>query len=389
MIDVLIAGGGPCGLALASLLLESGLDVRVLETRHSPGTHSRAIGLHPPALEVLEAAGVGEAAVAAGVRIRRGLGLADGKVIASLDFGTLPGRHRYVLSLPQAWTVRLLEERVQALDAGALLRGARLETFRQDDSSVRVVFTTGPPPSGAEVPGDRHTLQARFLIGADGVNSTVRTLLGAAFEGTRYRDEYVMGDYPDSTGFGSAAALLLHREGIVESFPLPDGLRRWVAWRRPDERADLSGLVLRRTGHLANPEAAGPPNIFRCSRRSVRRMATGRVVLIGDAAHEVSPIGGQGMALGLMDAAALAPLLSRALGDGGGDTFGGGLADFSSARLRSASRAGRQAHLNMLLGRPLPRTADAVRSRGISSVAAHPAWVDAVAQRFTMVRGFD
>uniref|UniRef100_UPI003A939DC4 FAD-dependent oxidoreductase n=1 Tax=Arthrobacter sp. TaxID=1667 RepID=UPI003A939DC4 len=249
MIDVLIAGGGPCGLALASLLLDAGFTVRVLEARHSPGTHSRAIGLHPPALEVLDAVGVGHAAVTAGVRIRGGVGLAGGREIASLDFGILPGPHRYILSLPQTQTVRLLEDRVKALDAGALLRGARLETFRQDEDAVRVAFTTADPAAGPGTGSTRHTLRARFLIGADGVDSTVRTLAGEAFAGGRYRDRYVMGDYPDGTGFGATAALVLHREGIVESFPLPDGLRRWVAWRLPREPVDLPGLVLRRTGH--------------------------------------------------------------------------------------------------------------------------------------------
>lgn len=390
MIDVAIAGGGPSGLALAALLLQSGISVRVLETRHSPGSHSRAIGLHPPALDVLDAAGVGEATLAAGVCIRRGLGLADGKMIASMDFGALPGRHRYVLSLPQAHTVGLLEERVQALDAGALLRGARLETFRQDDDGVRVAFTTASPAHGTAVPAERsrHALEARFLVGADGVNSTVRTLCGEVFAGLSYRDEYIMGDYPDSTDFGSTAALILHREGIVESFPLPGGLRRWVAWRRPDEPADLPGLVLRRTGHVADRGAASMLNRFRCSRRSVRRMAAGRVVLIGDAAHEVSPIGGQGMALGLLDAAALAPLLRHALRGRDSDVSADGFADFSAGRLRAAARAGRQAHVNMMLGRPLPRATDAVRRRTVAGLASHPALLDAVAHRFTMSRGF-
>ncbi|WP_417215473.1 FAD-dependent oxidoreductase [Arthrobacter sp.] len=388
MIDVLIAGGGPCGLALASLLLDAGFTVRVLEARHCPGTHSRAIGLHPPALEVLDAVGVGDAAVTAGVRIRGGVGLAGGREIASLDFGILPGPHRYILSLPQAQTVRLLEDRVKALDAGALLRGARLETYRQDEDGVRVAFTTADASAGPGTGGTRHTLGARFLIGADGVDSTVRTLAGEAFAGGRYRDRYVMGDYPDGTGFGATAALVLHREGIVESFPLPDGLRRWVAWRLPREPVDLPGLVLRRTGHVLAREAAEGPGNFRCSRRSVRSMASGRVFLIGDAAHEVSPIGGQGMALGLMDAAALAPLLARTLRGDAGDMSRAAFAAFSTTRLRAAARAGRQAHLNMMLGRPLPPAVDRLRGRGLSALSGRRALLDIVAHRFTMSRGF-
>lgn len=398
MIDVVIAGGGPSGLALATLLVQSGQQVRVLEPRCSPGMHSRAIGLHPPALEVLDAVGAGPAAVAAGVPIRRGIGVAGGQTIAAMDFGVLPGPHRYVLSLPQAATVRLLQERLDALDAAVLLRGARVESFQQAHDGVRVAFAGS---------GTRVSLSARYLVGADGVNSTVRALLGLPFSGRRYPDHYVMGDYPDSTDFGSTAALILHREGIVESFPLPGGLRRWVAWRTPDEPADLSALVLRRTGHVAEREAAGMLSEFRCSRRSVPHMAAGRVVLIGDAAHEVSPIGGQGMALGLLDAAALAPLLVRAAGGHGADTqnragrpadggrqHGAGACDvgsfaaFSAMRLRAAARAGRQAHLNMMLGRPLPGRPDALRRLVLAGLAGNTAVHDAVAHRFTMSRGF-
>lgn len=391
MIDVLIAGGGPSGLSLATLLATSGLTVRVLEPRQSPGTHSRAIGLHPPALEVLDAAGVGGAAVAAGVRIERGIGLAGTRTIAAMDFGVLDGPHRYVLSLPQSHTERLLQEGLHAVDPDALLRGVALESFTPTADGVRVLITEGTRgPSGpARGPRAHKTLTARYLVGADGVDSTVRRQLGLPFPGRRYGDHYTMGDYPDRTDFGSTAALVLHREGIVESFPLPGGRRRWVAWRPAEETADLAALVLRRTGHRISPAEASMTSDFRCSRRSVQSMAVGRVQLIGDAAHEVSPIGGQGMALGLLDAAALAPLLRDALTRPGNpgepdERF----AAFSAVRLRAAARAGRQAHLNMMLGRPLARRPDGLRRTVLAGLARNSLVHDAVARRFTMSRGF-
>ncbi|WP_372698348.1 FAD-dependent oxidoreductase [Arthrobacter sp. JSM 101049] len=391
MIDVLIAGGGPSGLALATLLAQSGMTVRVLEPRPSPSTHSRAIGLHPPALEVLDAVGVGTAAVAAGVPIRRGIGLAGLDTVASMDFGVLSGPHPYVLSLPQSHTVRLLQERLSAVDPDALLRGTAVDSFAPLDDGVRVSLTENTRGPGGQLDGPRasKTLSARYLVGADGVDSTVRRQLGLPFIGRRYGDHYVMGDYPDGTGFGSTAALILHREGIVESFPLPGRLRRWVAWRRPDETADLSALVLGRTGHHAAAADATMNSDFRCSRRSVPRMAADRVVLIGDAAHEVSPIGGQGMALGLLDAAALAPLLGEAIA---GAWSAGATAErfsaFSDRRLRAAARAGRQAHLNMMLGRPLARRPDGLRRTVLAGLARHSVVHDAVARRFTMSHGF-
>ncbi|MDN5755097.1 MAG: FAD-dependent oxidoreductase [Arthrobacter sp.] len=375
MIDVLIVGGGPAGLTLAILLTRAGLTVRVVEARDTPQEHSRAIGLHPPAVDVLHAAGIAKEAIASGVPIRRGLGLSSGRRIAALDFDVLTGRHPFILSLPQATTTELLTARLRELDPQALLVGHALTTFRQDDRGIHATMTGRPAP-----------ITARYLVGADGVGSTVRPLAGLPFAGSLYPDHYVMGDYPDTTGFGATAALLLHPEGIVESFPLPGGLRRWVAWHRPADATTLPSLIERRTGYRVDPDAATMHSRFRCSHRAVAQMVHGRVILIGDAAHEISPIGGQGMALGLLDAAALAPLLTRA--GTKGSTPADLLAGFSRDRLRAAARAGRQAHLNMALGRPLPRVLDQVRAAAITAVARSKPLTDAVAHRFTMSRGF-
>jgi 2-polyprenyl-6-methoxyphenol hydroxylase-like FAD-dependent oxidoreductase len=111
------------------------------------------------------------------------------------------------------------------------------------------------------------------------------------------------------------------------------------------------------------------------------RMLTGRVVMIGDAAHEVSPIGGQGMNLGWLDAAALAPIVSAAVR---GQEVESDLRTFERIRLRAAARATRQAEINMALGRPLPGGLLAARNRAIGGVAAVPAVNALIARRFTM-----
>ena len=115
--------------------------------------------------------------------------------------------------------------------------------------------------------------------------------------------------------------------------------------------------------------------------RLARRMVTGRVVMIGDAAHEVSPIGGQGMNLGWLDAAALAPIVTAAVR---GQDVAGRLLTFERTRLRAAAKAARQAEINMALGRPLTDGLLAVRNRAIGGVAAVPAVNSLIARRFTM-----
>jgi 2-polyprenyl-6-methoxyphenol hydroxylase-like FAD-dependent oxidoreductase len=112
-------------------------------------------------------------------------------------------------------------------------------------------------------------------------------------------------------------------------------------------------------------------------------MAAGRVVLIGDAAHEISPIGGQGMNLGWLDAQALSPVILSAL-SGGKDRTGRQFEEFEAGRRRAALLARRQSEINMMLGRPLPVPLLALRNLAISAAAGTPAVNRWVARRFTM-----
>lgn len=376
MLDVVIVGGGPSGLTLAILLIQSGLKVRVLEKRHDIGVHSRAIGIHPPALEVLDQAGVGDQILSHGVRIKEGVGISRGKVIASLDFGALPGPHGHVLSLPQSQTVGILRARLDLLDPEAFIGTNEFADFRQLPGDAGIVVQAHRQ-TNAIISGN-YELETRYLVGADGTQSTVRALSGSNFIGEQYPDHYVMGDYPDTTDFGATAVLFLHHQGIIESFPMPGSLRRWVAWISPSEERGLGDLVSLRTGYTLDERTRTMLSRFRAAHRRVPQMSVDRVILIGDAAHEVSPIGGQGMALGLLDAAALAPILAS---DGDKSAL---LKRFGRERLSASRVASRQAHLNMVLGRPSPENLIDFRDRVFGALTAVPMARTAVAKKFTM-----
>lgn len=391
MAEVLIIGAGPVGLFMAALLLQDGVDVQVLEQRGAPEPQSRAIGIHPPALAALAGTGVAEAMIAEGVQIRRGMALAGGKCLARMSFAGVSDRFPFVLSLPQARTEAHLERRVNELGDGALHRGVRLTGLSDDGGRVSV-----------EADSKSGTLRysAPLVIAADGVRSTVRALQGADVRVKEYPDSYMMGDFADGTGFGPDAALFLSGAGIVESFPLPGQLRRWVvrlgdgdstAGGSPPGGPDaggpgadarwLTGCVRERTGLAIDAGTNSMLSRFGVRTRLVPRMVAGRVVMIGDAAHEVSPIGGQGMNLGWLDAAELAPIVSAAVR---GQDVADRLRSFERTRLRAAARAARQAEINMALGRPLTDRLLALRNRGISGVAAVPPVNSLIARRFTM-----
>ena len=386
MSDVVIIGGGPVGLFMAALLLQRGLTVTVLEQRTGPEPHSRAIGIHPPALEALGRIGVDQELVRRGVPIRRGLALSGGSILAKMSFAGVSERFPFVLSLPQNSTESVLEERVRGLDPTALRRGVRVTGLHDDGGHVTVAACAA---------GENERIAASLVIAADGVRSASRAALGAPLRRRDYPDRYLMGDFDDGTAFGPDAALFLAGGGIVESFPLPGQRRRWVVRLDADGTAGaddgvdgananldagwLAREVRRRTGIDVDTGSNSMLSGFGVRSRLARRMVYGRGILVGDAAHEISPIGGQGMSLGWLDALLLAPLVPAVLA--GNRT---GLAAFERSRMHQAARAVRQSEINMALGRPLHGGLLAARNAAIAAVAAVPAANRLVARRFTM-----
>lgn len=379
-VDVAIVGAGPVGLYLAASLLQRGITVRVLERRQLRDRHTRAIGIHPPALAALDTVRVASAMVRDGVPIRTGMAVSRGRTVGTMSFDRVSDTYPFVLALPQFRTEQLLEERVRELDGGALVRGVEATGVTDDGGRLAVAVHAAPGATARPEP-----VRASMVVGADGSRSRLRDALGIAVDRKTYAEHYLMGDFADPGLHADMAVLFLERDGIVESFPLPGSTRRWVvrlaAPAGPANPEDLARLVEGRTG--IRPDAATNTMLsaFSVGSTLARRTVSGRTVLIGDAAHEISPIGGQGMNLGWLDAQALVPILCHSLQGRPADRK---LRQFEEDRRRAAVQARRQAEVNMLLGRPLPPPMLLLRNAGISAAAAlHPVnrWV---ARRFTM-----
>ena len=313
--DILVVGAGPVGLTAACELHRHGTACRLIDADDGPTPphESRALAIWERTLEVFQAVGVVDRLVARGKPIRAMNVYEGGERLAriGLDLPDEETPYPFVLSLPQGETQRALIERLEGL-GGRVEWGTRLTALVQDDGGVTVTVA-GPDRRESSV-------RARWLVGCDGARSVVRRQLGLAFEGADYEEPFLLADVPIAWDrpADEAHVLLSPGGGAAAAFPLPEPGR----WRLIDAtgavETDDCGRIVARFRDLLR--AGGQPDAevgeaawaasFRIHRRIVDRLRVDRCFLAGDAAHIHSPIGGQGMNVGIQDAYNLAWKLS-------------------------------------------------------------------------------
>ncbi|MBZ4488421.1 FAD-dependent monooxygenase [Microbacterium sp. cx-55] len=358
MADVVVVGAGPVGLLLASELHRRGIGTRLLERRPSAGGGSRAIGVHSPVLAALEPSGVTERLLASALRVHRGEARSGAQLLGTVHFDRLRARFPFVATLPQSAT-----EAALAHGGPPVQRGAEVTRIRRVGDRMRISLRGGDD------------LDAGIVVVATGAGGRAVAYRPGAVRVHSYADRYLMSD--TDVGYDDPTAIVrLGRRGVLESFPLPGERRRYVAWDddpdddRPDARLERFRRALAAHGEGAAAERVAAASGFRVRRVVVPRMRRGTLFVIGDGAHEVSPIGGQGMNLGLLDAAGLAPLLAEWVRRG--EEPAAALARWERRRLTSARTAAALASANTALGRPLGPRGDALRRRALRAVLSGP-----------------
>lgn len=167
MADVTIAGAGPVGLWTAGELARRGLDVIVIEKLDRPTPYSKALTIHPRTIEVLAQRGLADEVLAEAIKIPTGH---FANLRNRMDFSVLDTPYPYTLLYSQEDTEILLERTARELGADIRRRQEVLSVSEEGDRVVTKVLADG----------GEHTIESRFLVGADGPRSTIRRALASS-----------------------------------------------------------------------------------------------------------------------------------------------------------------------------------------------------------------
>ena len=318
-----IVGGGPAGLMLALLLARRGVDVTVLEAHGDFDREFRGNTIHPAAMEVLGSLGLADGLLGLRHALIKSFIVQAGRERQTFaDFSRLKTRYPYILMLPQARFLEFVAAEAGRLPNFRILMGARGRELVKEGGAVRGVLYDGPD-------GERREVRSELVVGTDGRFSKVRKLAGLEPVGGEPPMDVVWFNVPREEGDPEEAGAIFRcgRGGLLV---LMDHFDHWQV-----------GYIIPK-GHYARLRQAGVPAFTRAvaklapelsgrvggigdwkqvsllsveSDRLKRWYAPGLLV-IGDAAHVVSPVGGIGINLAIQDAVEAANVLHGPLSAG-------------------------------------------------------------------------
>jgi len=291
---VLIVGAGPSGLAAALFLSEQGIRSRIVEKEKGLSLHSKALGVNPNTLLLLEQSGVTQRFLENGRKMEKINFWKGEQLVFQNDFAKTRHKYPFMLIQPQQESEELLLQALKERN-GVVDFQTALSSLSRDYYSPTATLRE---PNGM-IEDRRYPL----VIGADGAKSSVRELTKIRMEGFRYSEEWELYDVvlelPRAPDEGH---VMVCQEGGVVMIRLKEDI-----WRVAGNMSSLLNYLPRNTkvGKIIWRST------FRIGHRVAKTLQRGNIVLIGDAAHLHSPVGARGMNLGIEDAYMVSQLLKE------------------------------------------------------------------------------
>jgi ubiquinone biosynthesis UbiH/UbiF/VisC/COQ6 family hydroxylase len=323
--DVVIVGGGLVGASLALALKDSGLKIALVESRPIPplpadqSWDSRVYAISPGSAAFLQNLGVWDALDQERVTPVYNMAVFGDDSAARLDFSA------YNIGVPELAFIVENRQLQHAAWKGLKCRENPIKVFCPAQCSMML-----RAESHAELHLDDGTVvQTGLIVGADGVNSWVREQAGIEVARHSYQQMGVVANFDAMRHHNNVAHQWFRRDGVLALLPMPGRLVSMV-WSTREELAqtmlalpekELCERVVRASQHvLGEMRLVTRPTAFPLNFVHVKKLAQPHLALIGDAAHGIHPLAGQGVNLGLRDAQELASVIrSRGLQSDCGD----------------------------------------------------------------------
>lgn len=300
---VAVIGAGPTGLTLALSLAGAGVPISIVDSAPGPERESsRATTVHAGTLEALDRFhGLGDEIAGEAAWARKSRVWAGDRLIATVHWDRMDTRYAAMLNLRQAELETMLRRRLGG-------------------SGVEVRWSTA-----VDDPGD---VDARYVVGCDGAHSSIRKSIGVELVGATYHERFLLADVSlDGDIDHDAANVWVSSAGVLGVLPLPDGTFRLNGTLGDDENIDVASLpdLMRRRMGAAHDRMEVTEITWVADYHTHSRLVTdyrvGDVFLAGDAAHLNSPVGGQGMNVGIGDALDLGERLAEVYHGAPADTL--------------------------------------------------------------------
>jgi 2-polyprenyl-6-methoxyphenol hydroxylase-like FAD-dependent oxidoreductase len=348
--QVLISGGGIAGLTLALKLVAQGVNVLVVEKDTEPAIKYKGELLQPKSLLILEKLGIIDQVLAHSYPIHHTHVIEHSSsqphlfTKVTLDYGILHTRYPYAVMIPHETLKQLILEHASQFPHFHMIRPGRVIAIEQHTATLRT-------------PEGERTVSADYIIGAEGKVSVVRKKMNVRLHIQKYNHQFLTLSSPRPLSLNEAQ-LISNQKRFLGLFPLPDQKVRIVYLIRSGEFRqymhrglqpffqEIIEIVPSLKGYVDQIESWKQIELMVPQKHHANRYALGHLAIIGDAAHSVHPMAGEGMNMAIQDSDILGELISWLTQSNQSDSLG--LKWYEIVRKSRAEYVSRISHLSAL-----------------------------------------
>lgn len=337
--DVLVVGAGPTGLALATQLVQYGIDFIVIDKRDGTTPYSKAIGVQARTLEIYDQIGLADDLVSRGWIADKVRLVESGEIRGQIDlseFGKGMSAFPFLLIVEQGKHEAMLYDHIRASGRDITWQTELVKLSQTEEGVTADVKNAS---------SEYDTIEARYVVGCDGAHSLVRHTLGIDFGGSTFERIFYVADVDIDWAYEHDALHVNLGENTLTAFFPMVGDKRWrIVGTFPEgEKTDDGNILFDEIEKQVTADTNLKFDItnvnwfstYKVHSRHVNKFSEGRCFLAGDSAHIHTPAGAQGMNTGIQDGYNLAWKLAQVLKANAGARL---LDSYNEERLPNAHR---------------------------------------------------